>query len=236
MGTGLSSDEKRTLIGTAVVPDPTGSSTGSSTGAAGQGQGAPVLPVAPSYAGEDPSGAAPTPARQPLPTTTIPIETLSGRFIWISLWRAFRLQIQSHEVLRSKRKTLVADAEHIVDPEQQAFLAWRRSVLLLVAIAFVPLTLLRPIEGFPGPPVPIVARMFLLLPAVAEALFRAIAFDQLRNWTKWKKQRRVIFMAWALCIFAPFLVYLYPFHSDLEGSIGLAPKATESVGVGLPFK
>ncbi|MCP4446841.1 MAG: hypothetical protein GY811_16055 [Myxococcales bacterium] len=189
-----------------------------------------VSPPVPGQEGSAPSASASeTPARPPQPTTTIPIETLSGRFIWISLWRAFRLQISSHEVLRSERKTLIEDAHHIVDPEQQAFLAWRRSVLLLVAIAFVPLTVLRFIEAFQGPPVPAGARAFLLMPAVAEALFCAIAFDQLKNWTKWKKQRRILFIAWALYMFAPFIVYLYPFRSAFDDSFKLARQATETV-------
>lgn len=165
------------------------------------------------------------------PTTTIPIETLSGRFIWISLWRAFRLQIHSHEVLKSERKALSEDAQHIVDPEQQAFLAWRRSVLLLVAIAFVPLTVLRFIEGFQGPPMPAAARIVSLLPAVAEALFCAIAFDQLKNWTKWKKQRRILFIAWALYMAAPFVVYLYPFRSAFDVSIQQAREIMDGMPI-----
>jgi hypothetical protein len=177
-------------------------------------------PQAPHLAGTaEAAGKAQAPAQTPTPrqTTTIPVETLSGRFIRISLWRAFRLQIHSREVLRSERKTLAEDAEHIVDPEQQAFLAWRRSVLLLVAIAFVPLTVLRFVEAFQGPPVPPGARVFLLMPAFAEGLFCVIAFDQLKNWTKWKQQRRVLLIAWGLYTLAPFLVYLYPFRDAYDG-------------------
>ncbi len=201
----MSSEDKKTLVGTAVVPD----------GAMGGEPGA----------SHD--------IRPPQPTTTVPIETLSGRFIWISLWRAFRLQIHSHEVLRSERKTLSEDAQHIIDPEQQAFLAWRRSVLLLVAIAFVPLTILRFIEAFQGPPMPVGARIVLLLPAVAEAFFCAIAFDQLKNWTQWKKQRRTIFIAWALYMFAPFVVYLYPFRSALDVTIAQARQLMEGMPIRL---
>jgi hypothetical protein len=69
--------------------------------------------------------------------------------------------------------------------------------------------------------------MFLLLPAIAEALFCAIAFDQLKNWTRWKKQRRVLFIAWALYMFAPFIVYLYPFREAFEDSIRMARQAAE---------
>lgn len=203
------------------------------------GAQAPQAPQAPHLASAaEAAGKAQAPAEAPTPrqTTTIPIETLSGQFVRISLWRAFRLQIHSREVLRSERKTLAEDAEHIVDPEQQAFLAWRRSVLLLVAMAFVPLTVLRFIEAFQGPPLPTSARMFLLLPAFAEGLFCVIAFDQLKNWTKWKKQRRVLFFAWAFFMFAPFLVYLYPFRGDFEGKFRLAKQAAEIGGLSIGLK
>lgn len=159
---------------------------------------------------------------------TADVETLSGRFIWISLWRAFRLQIHTSEVLASERRILTEDAQHIVDPEQQAFLAWRRSVLLVVAICLVPLTLVRLVEAFQGAPMPVYARMFVLFPAIAEGIFCAIAFDQLRNWTKWKKQRRVLFIAWAIYMLAPFIVYLFPFRTVFEDSaMKLARQATE---------
>ncbi len=153
------------------------------------------------------------------------LETLTGRFIWISLRRAFRLQIKTNEVLASERMTLAEDAKHIVDPEQQAFLAWRRSVLLLVAIGFVPLTIIRFIESFEMP-MPAFARVVVLLPAIFEGLFCAIAFDQLKNWTRWEKQRRVLFVAWALFMFAPFAVYLYPF-SGIFDSVYVAKKLPE---------
>lgn len=216
-------------MGTAIVSDGDASPEGSG----GEAQ-AELHPQPPQVAtAPAPAGKAQPQGRAPEHTTTIPIETLSGRFIRISLWRAFRLQIHTHEILRSERKTLEADAQHIVDPEQQAFLAWRRSVLLLVAIAFVPLTVLRFVEAFQGPPVPTSARIFLLLPAFAEGLFCVIAFDQLKNWTKWKKQRRVLFLAWAFFMFAPFLVYLYPFRGDFEGHFWRAKQAAEIGGISL---
>lgn len=168
-----------------------------------------------------------TPPRPHQPTEAI--ETLSGHFLGISLRRAFRLQIRTDEVLASERRALEATAKHITDPEHQAFLAWRRSVLLLVAIVFVPLTILRFYEGFVGPKIPATARMFVLMPAVAEAIFCAIAFDQLKNWTLWEKQRRVIFIAWAIYFFAPFLVYLYPFRDAFEDSMRLA-RAVSTIG------
>lgn len=229
----MSSDERKTLMGTAVSPEAEDSAV-VDPAAAVPSAPVPNPPVLPAQAQSPEAAPAEAPSTPSRPTTAMPVETLSGRFIGVSLKRAFRLQIQSHEVLSSERKTLIEDAQHIVDPEQQAFLAWRRSVLLLVAISFVPLTIVRFIEAFDGPPVPTFARVVLLLPAVAEGLFCAIAFDQLKNWTRWKKQRRILFIAWALYMFAPFLVYLYPFRSAFGDTFKAVREAAE-IG-GLHFK
>ena len=132
------------------------------------------------------------------PRTSARSETLSRHFLGISLRRAFRLQILADEVLPAERAHLESRARHITDPDHQAFLAWRRSVLLLVAMMFVPLTVFRFLETFDGHWVPPVARAFLLMPAVAEAAFCVVAFDQLRHWAQWKRQRRVLLVAWAL--------------------------------------
>jgi len=171
--------------------------------------------------------------RQVAPVTSAPVETVSRHFLGISLRRAFRLAIRTDEVLPSERAHLESRASHIRNPEQQAFLAWRRSVLLLVAIMFVPLTISRFIEAFDHPALPRAARAFLLFPAIAEALFCFVAFDQLRNWAAWKKQRRIMFVAWAVYFVAPFLVYLYPFRGAFDGSIYAARAAAEIGGVHL---
>lgn len=220
----MSDDERRTALGIVAQP-------------------APPVP--------EPQGAAPTPpAWQPspqpdetarpelamhhvAPVTSAQVETLSRHFLGISLRRAFRLAIHTDEVLPSERAHLESRASHIRDPDQQAFLAWRRSVLLLVAIMFVPLTISRFIESFEHPGLPLAARMFVLLPAVAEALFCIVAFEQLRNWAAWNKQRRIMFWAWAFYFVAPFLVYLYPFRYAYDGSIYAARAAAEIGGVHL---
>jgi hypothetical protein len=151
-----------------------------------------------------------------VPTTQAPVETLSGHFLGISLRRAFRLQLHTDEVLLSERVHMESQARHVRDPDQQAFLAWRRSVLLLVAMMFVPLTVFRFLEAFDGPPLPTMARIFTLLPAIAEGAFCVIMFDQLKNWAQWKKQRRILFIAWAIYFVAPFIVYVYPFRSAFD--------------------
>jgi hypothetical protein len=184
-------------------------------------------------------GAEPTPPSMPAlaleavkPRTSAQVETLSRHFFGISLRRAFRLQIRTDEVLLTESAHLEAQARHITDPDHQAFLAWRRSVLLLVAMMFVPLTVFRFIEAFDGARLPAAARAFILLPAVAEAAFCVIAFDQLRNWAQWRKQRRILFIAWAVYFVAPFLVYLYPFRAAID-SFGLAREAAKIFGIPL---
>jgi len=161
-----------------------------------------------------------------VPRTKAPAETFSRHFFGISLRRAFRLNIHTDEVLPSERAHLESQASHIIDPEHQAFLAWRRSVLLLVAIMFVPLTISRFFEAFDGPSLPIGARLVVMFPAIAEGAFCIVAFEQLRNWAQWRRQRRVLFIAWVLYFVAPFLVYIYPLRTVPtplhEGLLGIA--------------
>jgi hypothetical protein len=233
-------DERRTRLGIGVT-DP----EGPTQPAQPQGQGGPVRPPQSAAQGTPVPAQPPglgAPARPAMnsglaleavtPRTSARVETLSRHFFGISLRRAFRLQIRTDEVLPSERAHLESQARHITDPDHQAFLAWRRSVLLLVAMMFVPLTVFRFLETFDGPKVPWVGRSFMLLPAVAEAAFCVVAFDQLRNWAQWRRQRRVMFIAWALYFAAPFLVYIYPFRTAFD-SVYLAQAAAEIGGVRL---
>jgi hypothetical protein len=230
-------DERRTRLGVGV-PDPTGATPSASTPEGHGGAGDPTREGG--EARRDRGAGALPPARvisalaldAVTPRTSARVETLSRHFVGISLRRAFRLQIRTDEVLPSERAHLESQARHITDPDHQAFLAWRRSVLLLVAMMFVPLSVLRFIETFDGPHVPLVGRVFLLLPAVAETAFCVVAFDQLRNWAQWRRQRRIMFVAWAVYFAAPFLVYIYPFRSAFD-SIYMAQAAAEIGGVRL---
>ena len=159
-------------------------------------------------------------------------DTISSRFLGISLRRAYRLQIRTDEVLLAERTLLESQARHVTDLEHQAFLAWRRSVLLLVAMMFVPLTVFRFIETFDGPRLPVIGRAFMLLPALAEGAFCVVAFDQLRNWAQWRRQRRILFFAWAIYFIAPFLVYVYPFRSSFD-SLYMEQAAAQIAGIRL---
>ena len=168
------------------------------------------------------------------PVTSAPAETLSRSFLMLSLKRAFRLDIQTDEVLPSERAVLDAEARHIRNPEHQAFLAWRRSVLLLVAIMFVPLTVSRVIETFDGPEIPHVGRAFQLLPAIAEGFFCLVAFAQLKNWAQWRHQRRQLFIAWVILFIAPFVVFSYPFRHAYDDYYAAADALQRTAN--LPFK
>ncbi|MDB4958539.1 MAG: hypothetical protein JWO36_6108 [Myxococcales bacterium] len=167
------------------------------------------------------------------PITRQPAETFSGHFLGISLRRAFRLHILNEEVLPQERAHLASKAGHVTDPDQQAFLAWRRSVLLLIAVMFIPLTVFRFLETFDGPQIPKLGHVFVMIPAFAEGLFCIVMFSQLKNWAHWKKQRRIMFIGWALYFIAPFIVYLYPFRSAFDDSYYLAKTAAELGGVKL---
>lgn len=162
------------------------------------------------------------------PRTSAPAETWSSHFVGLSMKRAFRLHILNEEVLPTERAVMESQAGHITDPEQQAFLAWRRSVLLMVALMFIPLSLMRFIDSWNELPVHGTARFFLMIPALAEAAFCVTAFVQLKNWAQWRKQRRVMFWAWLLYFLSPFVVYLYPFRGEFEGHLSLAREAVST--------
>jgi hypothetical protein len=174
--------------------------------------------------------------RAVVPVTKAPAETFSRHFLGISMRRAYRLDIKTDEVLPSERAHLEAQASHIRNPEHQAFLAWRRSVLLLVAMMFVPLTISRFIETWQGFKVPGTGRLFTFFPVIAEAFFCIVMFDQLRNWAQWKKQRRILFIAWGIYFIAPFAMYLYPYRAAYDGTSGYYLARAMLNSDALPFK
>jgi hypothetical protein len=114
----------------------------------------------------------------------VPVASFA-KFLKISAKRAFRLRIEPSEVLRSERYALAHANPPIVEPNLQAFLAWRRSVLFLVACALVPLTIIGLYNGATGR-MPDAIRTVKLAPAIAEALFLVICWWQLRHWHHWR--------------------------------------------------
>ena len=184
----------------------------------------PSEPALPRY-GSGPIGPMPSES-QPLPDgprdwgnpLAAAIEEVPGSkfvsFLKISAKRAFRLRIEPTEVLPSEREALEQATPPIVDPNLQAFLAWRRSVLFLVAVALAPLAIIGFLDAaFVSMPTPV--RVVKLAPVLAEAVFLGICWAQLRNWAHWRMQRRWLLLGWAIFLVTPFVVFAYPL-SDLN--------------------
>lgn len=135
-----------------------------------------------------------------------------------SLGRAFRLRIEPNEITPAEQKALLASTPPVTDPHMQAFLAWRRSILFLVAVALIPLAGLRLWDAMKDD-WPDELRFIALIPACAEIFLCVICWWQLKNWAHWRKQRRSLFRAWLLFMAAPFLVFLVPMDGIIEGIV-----------------
>ncbi|HVK87510.1 MAG TPA: hypothetical protein VM513_25510 [Kofleriaceae bacterium] len=131
-----------------------------------------------------------------------------------SLGRAFRLRIEPEEVSPKERAALLAANPPVTVPYLQAFLAWRRSVLFLVAVALIPLTVLRFADAF-SEDMPEQLRFLGIIPGVAEGFLCLVCWYQLKHWTHWRQQRRALMKAWIVFMAAPFLVFLIPIDSVL---------------------
>jgi hypothetical protein len=135
-----------------------------------------------------------------------------------SIGRAFRLRIEPNEITPGERKALLASTPPITDPHMQAFLAWRRSILFLVAVALIPLAALRLWDAMKED-WPDELRFIALIPACAEIFLCVVCWWQLKNWSHWRKQRRSLFRAWLVFMAAPFLVFLVPMDGIIEGIV-----------------
>jgi len=131
--------------------------------------------------------------------------------------RAFRLRIEPTEVTAKEREALLASNPPIADENLQAFLAWRRSVLFLVATILTLLAGIGLIDSLAGYKVPMSIRFVKIVPTLAETLFCAICWLALRQWTQWRKQRRWLFIGWLLFMLSPFIVFMYPLRAAVEG-------------------
>jgi hypothetical protein len=122
-----------------------------------------------------------------------------------------RLRIEPHEVTAGERAAL--NAVGVTDPYLQAFLAWRRSVLTLVAVLLIPLTIVRLADDSRFPES---LRFIQIIPACLEGVLCAMCWYQLRNWTKWRTQRRTLLITWLIFMAGPFVVFLIPIDPILE--------------------
>ena len=194
-----------------------------------------VVPRAPSGPphGSGPMFPPPPPPPPPGPAPyEIPGHTFKS-FLKISAKRAFRLRIEPNEVLPSERAVLEAASPPITDPNLQAFLAWRRSVLFLVAVALVPLTVFALIDvALLSDKIHPAILFVKAAPAAAEALFLLICWTQLRRWANWRKQRRWLFWGWMLFLLIPFVVFLYPLRTVFAETVrGLRTETMVALGI-----
>jgi hypothetical protein len=183
------------------------------------GVGVPDLPAAAQHVA--------IPQAMLLQSESSPIEQIAevvgevpGRFVGflkISAKRAFRLRIEPTEVLPDERDLLASSNPPIVDANLQAFLAWRRSVLFLVATSLTVLSVMGLFDSFfVGKYVASPVRFVKLLPTLAELVFCVICWLSLRHWTKWRVQRKWLLFGWLLFMLTPFVVFMYPLRSIVE--------------------
>lgn len=167
--------------------------------------------------------------RDPLDIEEVPGSAFMN-FLKISTRRAFRLRIEPNEVLPRERISLQNASPPILDVNLQAFLAWRRSVLFLVAVALVPLSVIGLADALAGKmAMPI--RVVKLAPAITEALFCWICWRQLKRWAHWRTQRRWLFWGWVLFMATPFVVFLYPLRTVLLDSVTNPVETLRALGV-----
>ena len=151
-----------------------------------------------------------------LPENPIKAPSQFVNFLKISARRAFRLRIEPDEVLAEERAALAEASPPIHDVTLQAFLAWRRSVLFLVACMLIPLTVVGVIDSLRSTRwMPIFFVKFA--PAFAEGVFCYVCWTQLKDWANWRTQRRRLFWGWLLFMITPFIVFLYPLRTVFEG-------------------
>ena len=137
----------------------------------------------------------------------------------LSMRRAFRLRIDANEVLEDERQAMLAARPAIADETQQAFLAWRRSVLFMAALLMIPVALLHAIDNLDlDASVPEAWRTLSYFSVAIEVGFALLLWTQVKRWTQWRKQARTLSWAWMIYFLSPFLVFLYPLAASFDYS------------------
>ena len=193
------------------------------------------VPPPPAWAGGPPGGGHAPPGGGHAPHR----EEIPGsqfvEFLKISAKRAFRLRIEPNEVLPEERRSLAHASPPITDVNLQAFLAWRRSVLFLIACALVPLSVIGLIDAYRSRDW---QGIFFVrfAPALAETLFCYLCWSQLKRWAHWRTQRRKLFYGWLLFMITPFIVFIYPlntFFLEIGRSLSSSEKRAALAALGI---
>ena len=144
-------------------------------------------------------------------TVNAPGGTGFGAMAALSLRRAFRLRIEPNEVLEDERTAMLRAKPPITNENQQAFLAWRRSVLFMAALLMVPVALLHAVQNLNfNDSTPDGWKTVSVVSFLVEAGFAVFLWTIVPKWTAWRSQSRALAIGWVVYFFTPFLVFLYP--------------------------
>ena len=156
----------------------------------------------------------------------------------LSMRRAFRLRIDANEVLDDERAAMMATRPAVTDETQQAFLAWRRSVLFMAALLMVPVVLLHAAEQLRfDDTTPKDWKALATIQVFVDIGFTIFLWTQVPRWTRWKRQSRALLGAWMVYFLTPFLVFLYPLASSYSEQLAgaespeMAQAARMAIGV-----
>jgi len=169
----------------------------------------------PPYQQQPPQGQWPQPPHQQQRPPTQP--PAGGASLGTALSRAFRLRIDPSEVTDHERDKL--HAAGITSPVVQAFLAWRRSVLLVAAIGILGVLAFRFYDMSKQEGDPETLKMLHTLQTVVDVAFALLLWSQIGRWTRWRKQRRVLVVGWLLYFLMPFAIWLYPLRNALDDAL-----------------
>jgi hypothetical protein len=153
----------------------------------------------------------------------------------LSLRRALRLRIDANEVLDDERAAMLAAQPAITDGSQQAFMAWRRSVLFVAAVLMIPVALLHAIDNLKFEDgTPEVWKTLEYVSVAVETTFALFLWTQVGKWRAWRTQSRRLAWGWLLYFVTPFLVFLYPLASAVDyGQLDPASEHAAKVAIGV---
>ncbi|MFT3694503.1 MAG: proline-rich domain-containing protein [Kofleriaceae bacterium] len=135
----------------------------------------------------------------------------------LSLKRAFRLHIDANEVLDDERAAMLAARPAITDESQQAFLAWRRSILFVAALLMIPVAIVHVADDLKFEDgTPEIWKQLSYVQVVVEIGFALFLWTQVGKWRSWRTQSRRLALGWLLYFLTPFLVFLYPLASAVD--------------------
>jgi hypothetical protein len=153
---------------------------------------------------------------------------------FLSLRRAFRLRIDANEVLDDERAAMLAAQPAISDESQQAFMAWRRSILFVAALLMIPVAIFHAIDNTNfDDGTPEVWKTLAYVQVAVEVCFALFLWTQVGKWRAWRTQSRRLAWGWLLYFLTPFLVFLYPFASAVNYGDGDTRAAKMAVGMAI---